>query len=410
MYPFSPRVRKRYCRATHAHTSVPENQAAAIMKCWFPLETTRTNKYRPGSSVFPSRMLSFNACLRGFRPCSFASVPPAHSDRWDQKVASCLRSHKWDVAYGVLQKMQRQGMVPLDLRPGRFTTAPGEPGEARDRVLHLLRHLTSLEGVRSPPPLSSPERRAGAPFGSGGDDGSGSGSGSSSGSTSGGGVAGRVSRHRGEETAGSTKLHRAQQQQQQQQLRIVGAEKAGTGAGLSEKNGRGRSAAAAGGETRAAASRMAGVSQQGGDGGGGEEETAASELLAAGVRPREEDFLAELKAAAKTKSWEHALELLDGMREARYQPRPGAYACAIRYAGGAWQNFVCIARSCPDWCACVCVVVILPDEACMKSRKVEISFSQVPENCDTLSTSKYLAIRRCCLQLSPESAGQLARH
>lgn len=55
------------------------------------------------------------------------------------------------------------------------------------------------------------------------------------------------------------------------------------------------------------------------------------DLLAAGVRPREEAFLSELKGAAKTKSWEDALKLLDGLFEAGYQPRPGAYACAIRY-------------------------------------------------------------------------------
>lgn len=58
------------------------------------------------------------------------------------------------------------------------------------------------------------------------------------------------------------------------------------------------------------------------------------ELLAAGIRPREEAFLSELKGAASTKSWERALKLLDGLREAGYQPRPGAYACAIRCVGG----------------------------------------------------------------------------
>lgn len=55
------------------------------------------------------------------------------------------------------------------------------------------------------------------------------------------------------------------------------------------------------------------------------------ELLAAGIRPRQETFLHELKGAAINKSWEGALKLLDGLREAGYQPQPGAYACAIRY-------------------------------------------------------------------------------
>lgn len=45
-------------------------------------------------------------------------------------------------------------------------------------------------------------------------------------------------------------------------------------------------------------------------------------------------FLSELKGAANTKSWERALELLDDLHEAGYDPHPGAYACAIRYAEG----------------------------------------------------------------------------
>lgn len=53
-------------------------------------------------------------------------------------------------------------------------------------------------------------------------------------------------------------------------------------------------------------------------------------LLAAETPPEENVFLSELKAAANTKSWERALNLLDGMREAGYAPHPGAYACAIR--------------------------------------------------------------------------------
>lgn len=63
-----------------------------------------------------------------------------------------------------------------------------------------------------------------------------------------------------------------------------------------------------------------------------------AELLAAGVRPPEEAFLSELKGAASTKRWEDALRLLDGLREAGYQPRQGAYACAIRYVppGVVW--------------------------------------------------------------------------
>lgn len=93
------------------------------------------------------------------------------------------------------------------------------------------------------------------------------------------------------------------------------------------------------------------------------------ELLAAGVRPREEEFLAELKGAAKTKSWEDALRLLDGLREAGYHPRPGAYACAIRYAGrGVVMSAPCvrIASTWSGWCVWVCVCawqVILHDQA-----------------------------------------------
>lgn len=55
-----------------------------------------------------------------------------------------------------------------------------------------------------------------------------------------------------------------------------------------------------------------------------------SELLAEGIRPRQDAFLLELKGAAITKDWEGALKLLDGLREAGYRPQPGAYACAIR--------------------------------------------------------------------------------
>lgn len=79
------------------------------------------------------------------------------------------------------------------------------------------------------------------------------------------------------------------------------------GAGLTLSNGNGEKRTAAGGEK------------------------TVEELMAAGIRPRQDAFLSELKKAANTKSWNRALTLLDGMREAGYQPLPGAYACAIRY-------------------------------------------------------------------------------
>eukprot|EP00903_Cladosiphon_okamuranus_P006782 g6610.t1 len=267
-------------------------------------------------------------------------------------VASCLRSQKWDVAYGVLQKMQRQGTVPLDLRPGRFAIAPGEPGEARDRVLRLLQRLRSTEDARSPPLPSSPDQRAGGPAGREGDRGSDRGS-------SDGGMADRMSRRGGGKAVEARQ--RVVHSVPRRQLRSAAGEKAGTGAGPSEKIRRIRSAAA-GGRSGAAVSLNAGSLQQGGDGGGGNVATnkaltlgkvdiSASStwvaslggeetMLAAGARPREEDFLAELKGAAKTKSWEHALGLLDAFRRAGYQPRPGAYACAIRACGkaGKWEH------------------------------------------------------------------------
>eukprot|EP00752_Nemacystus_decipiens_P004629 g4224.t1 len=208
-------------------------------------------------------------------------------------VASCLRSQKWEAAHGVLKKMQRQGMVPLDLRPSRFTTIPGEPGEARDSVLRLLQHLRSTEDDRSPPPPPPPPSTRGGPFGGDGDVGA---------SSSGGGIPEqRMSRQPVKKTFSNE--HRVVHSEKQQQLRSAAGEKVGTGAG-------------AGGER------------------------TVCELLAAGVRPREEEFLAELKGAAKTKSWEAALRLLDGLREAGYQPRPGAYACAIRACGkaGKWEH------------------------------------------------------------------------
>ena len=224
--------------------------------------------------------------------CCFCRAPPVPvSPRTHLSctlVASCLRSQQWDAAYGVLQKMQRQGVVPLDLRPSRFTTAPGEPGEARDRVLRLLQHLRSKNDARAPPSLSSPEQRAGSPFGRGGD-----GVVVGGGGSSGGGSARPVSRQRGENSTGD-KQRAANHSAQKRQLPSAAGEKAGTT-------------------------------------GASGEETSLDELLATAVRPREEDFLAELKGAAKTKSWEAALRLLDGLREAGYQPRPGAYACAIRY-------------------------------------------------------------------------------
>lgn len=60
-------------------------------------------------------------------------------------------------------------MMPLDLRPSRLTTAPGEAGEARDRVLRLLERLRSAdlgseEGLRPPDQL-----RNGGGSSSGGD-------------------------------------------------------------------------------------------------------------------------------------------------------------------------------------------------------------------------------------------------
>ncbi|CAM9617158.1 unnamed protein product [Ectocarpus fasciculatus] len=205
-------------------------------------------------------------------------------------VASCLRCQKWDVAHGVLEKMELQGMRPLDLRPSRLTTAPGEAGEARDRVLRLLERLRSAdlgseEGLRAPDQL----RKGG---GSGGGE-----------------IASRGSRQR-----------------RVKSVVQAASGKGGKGARPSENNSRGTFLHVG---TTATSSPAAA---------GGDEKVDV--LLAAETPPEEKVFLSKLKAAANTKSWDRALNLLDRMREAGYAPHPGAYACAIRACGkaGRWEH------------------------------------------------------------------------
>ncbi|CAM9228412.1 unnamed protein product [Pylaiella littoralis] len=274
-------------------------------------------------------------------------------------VASCFRCQKWDVAHGVLQTMQRQGMRPLDMRASRLTTAPGDAGEARDRVLRLLRHLRSTEGeegVRlASPPSALPEQRTGGPgSGSGGGDDGVSGQGGprqrdESGTVGKEAVRGKkrmvVTGAREAQLGRSGEVYAQQQQQQQQRRRRLlngdGGETktragagAGAGAGLSNDKGR-RGSAAEAGERHAGGGAAAAVVLEAAGG-----EKTVEELMAAGMRPPQEAFLSELKKAANTKSWNRALELLDGLREAGFQPLPGAYACAMRACGkaGKWEH------------------------------------------------------------------------
>lgn len=166
-------------------------------------------------------------------------------------VASCFRDQKWDVAYGLLKKMERQGMTPLDMRTSRLTTAPGESGEARDKVLRLLQRLRS-EDTRSE------DARSG--------------------------------------------LHRAKSGRQRG--------RGNANPSLSFRSGNAPAAAA-----------LAAIREQ----------DLVDGLPVTRIRPELDTILSELKGAANTKSWERALELLDGLHEAGYDPHPGAYACAIRY-------------------------------------------------------------------------------
>ncbi|CAM9673784.1 unnamed protein product [Ectocarpus sp. 6 AP-2014] len=205
-------------------------------------------------------------------------------------VASCLRCQKWDVAHGVLEKMELQGMRPLDLRPSRLTTAPGEAGEARDRVRRLLERLRSAdlgpeEGLPPPDQL----RKGGS---SGG---------------------------------GDFTVRDFRQRRVKSVVRATSG-KGGKGARPSENNSRG---------TFHHVGTTAASSPAAADG-----DDKVGVLLTAETPPGEKVFLSELKAAANTKSWERALNLLDGMREAGYAPHPGAYACAIRACGkaGKWEH------------------------------------------------------------------------
>ncbi|CAM9274213.1 unnamed protein product [Ectocarpus sp. 12 AP-2014] len=205
-------------------------------------------------------------------------------------VASCLRCQKWDAAHGVLEKMELQGMQPLDLRPGRLTTAPGEAGEARDGVLRLLERLRSAdlgpeEGLRPRDQL----RKGG---GSGG----------------------------GDFTARDFRQGRVKSV-----VKATSGE-GGKGARPSENHSRG---------TFRHVGTTAASSPAAADG-----DDKVGVLLAAETPRGEKVFLSELKAAANTKSWQRAINLLDGMREAGHAPHPGAYACAIRACGkaGKWEH------------------------------------------------------------------------
>jgi len=95
--------------------------------------------------------------------------------------------------------MQREGIRPLDMRPSRFTTAPGEPGEERDRVLRLLQHLRSSESL-SPQGGSRPAAAAELPPSPDGR--AIGGRGASDGARSR-GVSGQASRRRGQQQTGT---------------------------------------------------------------------------------------------------------------------------------------------------------------------------------------------------------------
>lgn len=194
--------------------------------------------------------------------------------------------------------MKRLGLRPLDLRPGRLTTAPGGAGEARDEVLQLLELLRS---TTSPEPTRP--STGGAQF-----------------------------ERRDQQTG-------AADPREEQQVAARPPPPDGKDGRISDGGGRGdagpRTAAVRGGAVSSAIPNPplaggvhAALSPEGAV--SADCEKTVDELLAGGVRPGDGVFLSELKAAASAKDSVRALQLLDGMRAAGYRPHPGAYACAIR--------------------------------------------------------------------------------
>lgn len=208
--------------------------------------------------------------------------------------------------------MKRLGLRPLDLRPSRFTTAPGGAGEARDKVLQLLDLLQSTAPPLNNRPSSGGVQKVGLRD-------------RQTGATGPRGE-GRVSRHPPPDSSGGL-------------LAQEGGNLSNEGGDLLDEGGRGdadkRTAAACGSAASAipypplTAGVDAALSPEGDDA-SADCEKSLDDLLAAGIRPGDEVFLSELKVAASAKDSVRALQLLDGMRAAGYRPHPGAYACAIR--------------------------------------------------------------------------------
>lgn len=193
--------------------------------------------------------------------------------------------------------MQRRGLRPLDVRPSRLTTSPGELFEVRDKVLRLLQHLRS----------SSPQEQGRPANGRGRD-----------------GVRDSVSSadisHEGKsvergilyDDAGPALSHAGKFEADERRT-------AEHGAVVSVLNGQVASRAEKADGREGVAASFATLA-----------EASVDELLAAGIRPGYDIFLSELKAAAKAKESARALRLLGVMREAGHRPSQGAYACAIR--------------------------------------------------------------------------------
>ncbi|CAM9220165.1 unnamed protein product [Laminaria digitata] len=224
-------------------------------------------------------------------------------------AASCCRCQRWDVAYRVLTEMKRIGLRPLDLRPSRLTTAPGGAGEARDKVLQLLELLRSTDSPEQTRPSTGS-----AQFG------------------------------RRDQQSGAV-----EPREERQAARHLPPSD-DTGGYLSDEGGRGdanqRTAAVLGGAVSSAIPNpplTAGVDEALSpevDASSADCERSLNDLLAGEIRPGDDVFLSELKAAASAKDSVRALQLLDGMRAAGYRPQPGAYACAIRACGkaGRWEH------------------------------------------------------------------------
>lgn len=231
--------------------------------------------------------------------CSKAISQSRTAPFYPPLAASCCRCQRWDVAYRVLTEMKRIGLRPLDLRPSRLTTAPGGAGEARDKVLQLLELLRSTDSPEQTRPSTGS-----AQFG------------------------------RRDQQSGA-----AEPREERQAARHIPPSD-DTGGYLSDEGGRGdanqRTAAVLGGAVSSAIPNpplTAGVDEA------LSPEVAAlsadcerslDDLLAGEIRPGDDVFLSELKAAASAKDSVRAVQLLDGMRAAGYRPHPGAYACAIR--------------------------------------------------------------------------------